>query len=195
MIEQAVKEALKYLYWCSLGLIIKHPPLPQKPCSFLFVCKGNLCRSPFAERISRKILNGTLNENATFSSCGIEAKGFEMPPKEAVEAARGFGIDMKEHKPTRIDKEYLANFDMIIAMDAVQYYELRRNYPGFRRKVFLLSLFEKDVCSKYTPFLRYNIPDPYNKSIEQFILCYERIERCLLDLFKTVESGKVRSQL
>ena len=46
------KRTAKRLYWRTYGLFLTHPPVPPSPRSLLFVCKGNICRSPFAEAMA-----------------------------------------------------------------------------------------------------------------------------------------------
>lgn len=72
--------------------------LPQQVTSILYVCKGNLCRSPFAEYLSRKIIQKKGIRSLKVESAGLQVNRSRPSPKEALIAAESFGIDMRAHK-------------------------------------------------------------------------------------------------
>jgi len=58
------------------------------PGSILFVCKGNICRSPFAEAIARSLYRNGADPAFRFASAGIDVERSLSPPQEAILAAK-----------------------------------------------------------------------------------------------------------
>ena len=106
----------------------------------LFVCLGNICRSPLAERIAR-----SLNEKAVFDSAGTGSWHIGEPPcqKSQVIAERK-GIDISDLRGRQVSKDDLEKWDKVVAMDSKNVADLKK--MGFKNVVLLL---DKDV------------PDPY----------------------------------
>jgi protein-tyrosine phosphatase len=165
--------------------------MPDSPDSFLFVCKGNICRSPFAEQIARKIAEKENYKNMTFFSAGLEVKNPDSPPEEAKRAAENFGIFLNHHSSRKLTRNMLNSFDVILAMDTKHFKALRKSFPEFQNKIFLLSLFDQYSVKTNGSFYRYNIFDPYGKSLEHFHICFQRIERCLLEIFMKLRRKKI----
>src|SRR3972149_10484204 len=88
-IKQALKGLWRDLYWYFCGARIKVPQLPVSPRSFLFVCRGNVCRSPFAEHAAKTIAQQLGIKGCEFGSAGIEVSQSEPSPSNAVEVAEG----------------------------------------------------------------------------------------------------------
>jgi protein-tyrosine phosphatase len=190
IIARALKSfrgAVKHLYWQAYGLVLVHPPVPPSPRSLLFVCKGNICRSPFAEALARKYIP---DENRIVCrSAGIVVGSPESCPRETLTAAERFGIDLSGHRSRSIDAELLAASDMTLAMEAWQARHLRRAFPGHRDKVFLLPLFGEGPPDQGDPGRLLNIRDPYGRGLEDFIECFERIDACIQGVFAGVRDG------
>ncbi len=152
--------------------------------SFLFVCLGNICRSPFAERLAREV---TLNNGLSglrFASAGLKVSRPASSPENARLAAEHFGVRLDDHRSRRIEPDTLGSYDRIVAMEARHVTELKRNFPQFAEKIMLLSLLDPEHGKWGQGFLRYNIPDPYGKDRDAFLECYLRVERCVLDLLE-----------
>ena len=183
-----LKQGLKKLFWLTYGLTLKNPVLPENPVSFLFVCKGNICRSPFAERLAEKMVNNKSYGSMTFVSAGIQAPESSGPPENAVLSAERFGVRLGDHKARQLDAAFINSADMVLVMEPWHLKTLIKNFPDAREKIFLLSLFDKDDAKEKDVFIRYNIADPYGRPPEQFDLCYRRIEKCLMGLFSSVKN-------
>ncbi len=181
-----IKRNLKNPYWKLYGSTIRNPSLPGDLKSFLFVCKGNICRSPFAEHLAAKIAEERNLRDRTFYSVGLDVSQSLPSPREAVRAAESFGVGINGHKSKQVTQDRLKTSDMIIAMEAAHFKHLRKTYPQFQDKIFLLPLFEKNRTTGGS-YARYNIVDPYGKPLEQFLDCYRRIEDCLDGLFSEIK--------
>lgn len=186
------KDIAKFLYWNTFGVIINNPVLCSNIQSILFVCKGNICRSPFAEQIILKY-----NSNSTHyecSSAGIYVEERKSPPPEAIILANSYGVDLKDHRSRQINYSLMESFDMVIVMEVWQFVFLKKLFLEFREKIYLLPLFDKnqEIISKKD--LQLNIFDPYGKSLLQYKECFNRIERCigmLLDDINITKQSKI----
>ncbi len=175
----AVKRPLKDLYWCWRGRRLVNPEPPAAPRSLLFVCKGNICRSPYAERFAKRLLG----DDVRCESVGIKVNQGNRPPDHAVAVAAERGISLSGLRPRELTAEMMDDFDMVVVMEGRQLEHLRERFAKNHGKLFLLPLFE----DRHGGFLRFNLPDPYGKEIERFRECYRRIERCLRELLRRTE--------
>lgn len=180
--KKKIKNALRNLYWKHHGGSFVNPSLPSNPKSFLFICSGNVCRSPFAEHVARKVAR-----KREFFSAGMKVSKSNPPPPEAVVAAEEFGVKLDGHRSREITPDMVESFDMVLAMEASQFQGLKKAYSDLSGKIFLLPFYEEAPDKKGNWFYRYNIEDPYGKSLEAFQNCFRRIEICIQGLFRTME--------
>jgi protein-tyrosine-phosphatase/predicted ATP-grasp superfamily ATP-dependent carboligase len=126
-----------------------------KSGSILFLCKGNICRSPFAEAKARAKWPGK-----AITSAGTYPKSDRSSPPEAIEAARALGIDLDRHRSRFADRETLARHETIVVFDPDQAVWMRANYP--------------DLAGRMA-YLDGVIPDPLGRPLSDFLACYRRI--------------------
>lgn len=187
--KTGLKDILKNLYWFLYGVTVRNTDLPPNVHSILFVCKGNICRSPFAEYMAKNILKdleGKTGEQKV-SSAGIHANKTEKPPLEAVNIAKKYGVEMPEHESQPINYEMIEAYDMIVVMETCQYKFLRKIFMEFSNKIYLLSLFDSRYATIGSSYFKYNIQDPYGKRPEDYNLCFDRISRCISILYSKIE--------
>lgn len=79
--------------------------------SLLFVCTGNVCRSPMAEAIAHQQLDGTV----AVASAGLLAAG-RRPPRETVKVMGRLGFDLSHHRSRRLEDALAASPDVILVM-------------------------------------------------------------------------------
>lgn len=123
----------------------------------LFVCLGNICRSPTAEAVFRELLRREAPELAVeVDSAGTHAyHGGSPPDPRAIEAARRRGIDMSALRARVVRAADFEQFDLVLAMDRDNLRQLRRLAPEPYRERVRLFL-------EYAPQLgRQEVPDPY----------------------------------
>ena len=138
--------------------------------SILFVCLGNICRSPLAEGIARKIANG-LNLRIEIDSAGTaDWHVGKIPCENSVEVARMNGVDIQNLRARQIDhKDH--DFSHIIAMDRQNYRDLQD--MGFEN-IYLIG--------DYGNLNGADIPDPYFfKGFEGFQEVYAMLEQSIQD--------------
>lgn len=123
----------------------------------LFVCLGNICRSPTAEAVFRDLLSregaGLAVEVDSAGTHGYHTG--EPPDARAIQAAARRGIDMSELRARRVEPSDFERFDLVLAMDEQNYRRLHRQAPAAYRHRVRLFL-------EYAPELgRRDVPDPY----------------------------------
>ena len=183
-----LKDRFRDIYWAVCAIGIKNPPLRKQPKAVLFVCKGNICRSPFAERYAIEAAKKKSLRGLQFFSAGLDVSTISPPPDEAIAAAANFGVSLDDHRSREVDEDLMSACDMIIVMEVSQFQRLRKIYREFRDKIFLLPLFG-NKSRLLRGFSLSNIPDPFGKSSDKFQCCFEAIRECLDELLrKIVES-------
>jgi protein-tyrosine-phosphatase/predicted ATP-grasp superfamily ATP-dependent carboligase len=102
----------------------------------LFVCKGNVCRSPFAEAYAR----GVLNHGVQVHSAGYQPKPERPCPELGIEAANALGIDLRGHRSVVLTEAMMRDADAVFVFDYATIHRLLDTYPFARDKVFPLGL-------------------------------------------------------
>ncbi|QSJ17755.1 low molecular weight phosphotyrosine protein phosphatase [Nostoc sp. UHCC 0702] len=135
------------------------------PHKLLFVCLGNICRSPSAENIMNYFIDqADLSEHIICDSAGTSSYHIGSPPdrRMSVAAATKLGIKLRGHA-RQFQKSDFHDFEMILAMDRDNYNDILALDPKgqYHNKVYLMCEF----CSRHT--LK-EVPDPYYGGVEGF---------------------------
>lgn len=129
----------------------------MKITKVLFVCMGNICRSPTAEAVFRDLVEyRQLAEVIKIDSAGTHAYHIgESPDSRSQDAARQRGIDMSAQRARKVNDRDLDEFDYIIAMDHANYRDLNRlATPQQQAKIHLFMDFAPEWNER-------EVPDPY----------------------------------
>jgi protein-tyrosine phosphatase len=126
----------------------------------LFVCLGNICRSPTAEGVMRALVSEAgLTSTIQLESAGTGSWHVGSPPDaRATAAARSRGIAL-EGAARQVREEDFEDFDLIVAMDSSNVRELRQLAPGEEERAKVRLLREFDPASTGAGDL--DVPDPY----------------------------------
>jgi len=145
--------------------------------SILFVCLGNICRSPLAEGIAKKKAKD-LGVELLIDSAGTGDWHIgESPCQNSIKVAKLHGIDISSLRARQVTKEDLEKFDRIVALDASNFANLKK--MGAKN---LMKLGDYGYNGA-------DIPDPYFfNGFEGFEKVYAMIEVCVNNLF-SVEFG------
>ncbi|HLK08260.1 MAG TPA: ATP-grasp domain-containing protein [Candidatus Angelobacter sp.] len=106
------------------------------PGKILFLCYGNICRSPLAAALAEKRLSGV-----TIDSAGFHEQAGRSCPQKILKIGKSFGIDLSFHRSARITHDKLANADLVIAMDLENLNRLRQEFSGMADRTTLLGFF------------------------------------------------------
>jgi len=157
--------------------------VPPNTASFLFVCFGNLMRSPMAAAMLRHALTERGVDGIVVRSAGLHA----MPGREAhpwaLAVSRELGIPLDQHRAQLLTPELVSSSDAILAMDFENLAELQTLYPNAKRKIFLLSSYA-DGKQRHR-----EIPDPYFGDIETTRRCYSVLSKCIGNLARDIGSS------
>ena len=152
-----------------------------KPRSILFVCHGNICRSPFA---AAAFLRSCAPETA--GGINVKSAGFigpkRSPPSAAVIAAARFGVDLSAHCSALITSEQLRAADLIVVMSQQQARDIRARVTP---STVVLMLGDLDP----RPVNRRTILDPWGQPDAAFDESYSRIDRCVRELAKIISGA------
>jgi protein-tyrosine-phosphatase/predicted ATP-grasp superfamily ATP-dependent carboligase len=133
----------------------------------LFVCRGNICRSPFAQAYADIRFAERGSERIQTRSAGSYPVEDRPSPPEARDAGREFGIDLEAHRSRALSSSLVKWAGAILCMDERDRRELRA-YPEASGKVFFLGSFD----TKIRPL---TIADPWSRPAEEYRACYREI--------------------
>ena len=143
--------------------------LPDSVQSVLFVCKGNICRSPLAESYFQSLVEQE-GRQMTVRSAGLETTPGKPAHANAKAVALQHRLSLDAHATTQVHKELLDQSDLIIVMEIVQKNRIHRLYPKTKGKVVLLGRFDSVGSLE--------IADPYSGTSEDFHSCFQQVSRC-----------------
>ncbi|SCW71425.1 protein-tyrosine phosphatase [Rhizobium mongolense subsp. loessense] len=140
----------------------------MKRVSILFVCMGNICRSPLAEGVFVHIARQSgLADRFKIDSAGTGGWHQGKPPdRRSIAIARAHGIDITGQRARRVRLKDFEEFDLVLAMDRANIAELRAMAPGAGN----IMLFGDAALQTGE-----DIPDPYFGGPEGFELIYTRL--------------------
>jgi len=141
--------------------------------SILFVCLGNICRSPLAQGIAENFAKQN-NLDIKIDSCGTSSYHIgEYPCNNSIKIAKLHNIDISNLKATQLTYDDFKKFDKIIALDQSNYNDiLKLGCP--KNKLFKLG---------YYGYNNQDVPDPYFfNGFEGFEKVFNMIEYCVIRL-------------
>lgn len=134
----------------------------ERPTRVLFVCLGNICRSPTAEGVMRALVSDAgVQDSIQLESAGTGAWHVGSPPdRRASDAARARGVEL-EGQARQVRAEDFEEFDLLLAMDRENLRELRRQASGDEERAKVRLLREFDPASQGAGADDLDVPDPY----------------------------------
>lgn len=150
----------------------------------LFVCMGNICRSPAAEGVMKSLLNKNgIKDKVYVDSAGtIDYHTGEFPDPRMIEVASERGYELN-HRARQITKSDLENFDYIITMDDQIYKSVNRldSQKQYQHKIFKMTDFLSEMEAD-------EIPDPYYGKKEDFEYSLDLIEDAVKGLLNRIQN-------
>ncbi|ODN70290.1 low molecular weight protein-tyrosine-phosphatase [Methylobrevis pamukkalensis] len=148
---------------------LPNEPFPAKPTrSVLFVCLGNICRSPLAEGFLRAALGGVDAHLASAGTGGWHAG--DPPDARAIRAAADFGVDISAQRARQVCLEDFRTFDLILGMDRANVDDLRKLAPP--DATARIALFREDLLGEAR-----DVPDPYYGTPRDFAIVADLCRR------------------
>lgn len=138
--------------------------------NIIFVCTGNICRSPFAELLLKKIAKENGYPYVVSSMGTINREGYRAP-QTACDIANTFGVDLSNHTSRAMNIGELLKSDIIFVMDRSHKEHLKTYYPSIIDKVHLLAPYKKGGI-----FRKNDVKDPFKKSEKVFQKVYSEIQ-------------------
>ena len=129
--------------------------------NLVFVCTGNICRSPMAEGMFKKLLEEKGESGIDCSSAGLATFDGRPASDNAQAVALEYGVDISEHKSRMLTRSIARKADLIVCM-----------IPDERLYV-----------------LAGGVDDPYGCDIEVYRECAEKINGALPELYEKIKSG------
>ena len=164
----------KFLY--ALGFYNEYREVDwSKVNRLIFVCKGNICRSPFAAVVAESV-------GLDAVSCGIEAGNGVPANNHAIEAASRKGLSLVNHKAIPIDSIQLKSGDLFVAMEPWHFKKIKRKF-GINTRITLLGLWH---VHKY-PYIH----DPYGATEKYFDNCFGLIEKSVNEISSGIKKAKI----
>ena len=148
----------------------------------LFVCTGNVCRSPMAEGILRRAVQGR-GDYRVFSA-GLGAMEGQPPSHYAVQAVRELGIDISGQRSRMLTPELVHQADYIFGMTHSHIDTVMLLYPQAAEKTFLLREFDDTL-----DFFEKDISDPIGGSYDVYLDCRDQIEQGMASIIQYLERG------
>ncbi len=153
--------------------------------SVLFVCMGNICRSPTAEGVFRHLLGQEAPDlDVKIDSAGTHAYHVgDQPDQRAQAAAIRRGIDLSTIRARKVSTADFSSFDLILAMDEDNLALLIEFCPQDQRhKLRLFLEFAADSTVE-------NVPDPYYGGVNGFEQVLDLVEVAALGLIRDLRAG------
>ena len=130
--------------------------------NIFFVCVGNICRSPTAERLLQRY-----HPELKVESAGLGALVGKGADPTAISVAAEHQLSLEGHCARQISRRLCRNYDLILTMEKRHIERLCEMAPEMRGKVMLFGHWDNEC----------EIPDPYRKSRETFAAVYTLLER------------------
>jgi len=171
------------------------PDAPARPVRLLFVCLGNICRSPTAEGVMRALVaEEGVEESIEIDSAGTGSWHVGSAPDErATDAARARGLVLggaaRQVQPVDLER-----FDLLLAMDAENARELSALAEDERQRAKVRLLREFDPASNDgSPTRDLDVPDPYYGGAGGFDEVLDLVQAACEGLLQEIRAGRVSS--
>src|SRR5271157_40048 len=143
--------------------------------TILFVCTGNVCRSPMAEGLFRRASQG--HGQYRVLSAGLGATPGQPPSPFAVQAVKELGIDISAQRSHPLTAELVQQADYIFGMTHSHIDTVTLLYPHATEKTFLLREFDETLDA-----FEKDISDPLGGSYQVYLNCRDQIEQGMVSL-------------
>ena len=151
----------------------------------LFVCLGNICRSPLAEGVFRHLIRERgLEAIYDCASRGTAAwHAGDMADPRTIQNAYSHGVSLQSHRAAQLTEEDCAEYDLLVAMDQSNLRNMKALTPQHEQKMILLRAFDPEDTER-------DVPDPYYERADGFETVYQIVSRCVDALLMHLEEKR-----
>jgi protein-tyrosine-phosphatase/predicted ATP-grasp superfamily ATP-dependent carboligase len=146
--------------------------------TILFVCHGNVMRSPMAARLLSQILNAR-GLPVSVRSAGLHAKPYTPADARALAIAGEFDCSLEDHLARMVTRAMVEKADVVFVMDRLNEAKLLGRFPEAKDKVLLLGAFDAEDELEMLDPDELDIVDPYDGELQDVRHCYEHLTRCV----------------
>ena len=143
----------------------------------VFVCKGNICRSPYASVRARAL-------GVPAISLGLDAVDGTPADPAATRNAQVRALDLSAHRSLRMESCRISDDDLVVVVEPSQLAEVRRRSADQRPHVTLLGIWARPI--------RPHIQDPYGRSDRYFQQCFSIIDGSVTEIVRRIAGGSAR---
>jgi len=147
----------------------------------LFVCYGNIYRSPLAEALMRRAVALRPGAPVRVASRGLLDRAGRESPAEAQEVARELGVSLAEHRSTPLNAGMVARADLVVIMDRRNEALMLTRFPEVAGKMVLLGAFDPIPSPDGGV-----IVDPYSQGEEEVRQVFARIDQSVTGLLDSI---------
>lgn len=160
----------------------------SRPLSnILFLCIGNICRSPFAHGLFEKLTADQGLEGFKAQSAGLMALPGNTATSMAQQVAAEYGVDLAGHRAQAVSRELVDGSDLILVMEKSHEDMLLADFPEANGRVRLMRYFARFGSRDR------GIADPYGLNYEAYRFCYLDIEDAVTGLIEFLASFRTKS--
>ncbi len=156
-------------------IIVKH---------VLFVCTGNICRSPMALGLFRRLLGN--RKDIEVDAAGVHAVRGQLPSVHAIDVCRKSGVDISDFRSQPLTATLVDRATHIFAMTGSHLETIHLLFPQSADKTFLLREFEEPGATLWR-----DLPDPIGMGREVYQECAQCIENALPSVLAFVEETEL----
>lgn len=153
-----------------------YPVDPQAVKTMLFICTGNVCRSPFASRLLQKLLNPACKVRVL--STGTSASPGSTATPEAATEAMNYGVNLEDHRAQPLTLNILEQADLVFTMEDSQRSMILMVRPEWANKVFALDAVRPDGIADQGD----DLIDPYGLGPEVYKDVFAKINERVVTL-------------
>ena len=150
----------------------------------LFVCTGNICRSPMALGLFRRLVGNRKDIEA--DAAGVHAVRGQPPSVHAIDVCRRRGVDISSFRSQPLTVTLVERATHIFAMTGSHLETIHLLFPQSAEKTFLLREFEEPGATLWR-----DLPDPIGMGREVYDECAESIEKALPSVLAFVEETEI----
>lgn len=148
---------------------------PQEPIRVLFVCLGNICRSPLAEGICRAHLSRAAADHVPFTVDSAGTSGWhagEPPDPGSVTEAGRRGLDITAQRSRKLTADDVRTFDFLVAMDRSNLEHMAQAGAPRGPRLLLARSFDPESST-------FDVPDPYGGGPNGFAEVFDILDRAM----------------